>query len=131
MEQMIEKVFEIEGKPVKMRASASIPRLYRAKFDRDIIIDMKRLESGMKNGEEPDAIDCEIFENLAFIMARHADSSNVPKTCEEWLDSFDSPLAIYESFRYFPLSSPERIFCNRPSSCNRFRQLQMLPFTPL
>ena len=96
---MIEKVFEIEGKPVKMRASASIPRLYRAKFDRDIIIDMKRLESGMKNGEEPDAIDCEIFENLAFIMARHADSSNVPKTCEEWLDSFDSPLAIYESLK--------------------------------
>ena len=38
--------------------------------------------------------DLEIFENVAYIMAYHADNS-IPPTIEEWLDEFDM-FSIYE-----------------------------------
>ena len=38
--------------------------------------------------------DLEIFENVAYIMALHADPS-IPPTIDEWLDQFDM-LSIYE-----------------------------------
>ena len=38
--------------------------------------------------------DLEIFENVAYIMAFHADNS-IPGTIEEWLDQFEM-LSIYE-----------------------------------
>ena len=38
--------------------------------------------------------DLEIFENVAYIMAYHADPS-IPKTIEEWLDQFEM-LYIYQ-----------------------------------
>ena len=39
--------------------------------------------------------DLEIFENVAYIMALHADPKNTPKTIEEWLDDFEM-FSIYE-----------------------------------
>ena len=44
----------IDGKPVKFRASAAIPRLYRIKFRRDIIQDMQAVKEALdaKNGRE-------------------------------------------------------------------------------
>ena len=36
----------------------------------------------------------EIFENVAYIMAYHADN-NIPPTIEDWLDQFDM-FSIYE-----------------------------------
>ena len=33
---MVEKTIEISGKEVKFRSSAAVPRLYRAKFKRDM-----------------------------------------------------------------------------------------------
>lgn len=36
----------------------------------------------------------EIFENVAYIMALHADPT-IPKTIEEWLDQFEM-FSIYE-----------------------------------
>ena len=38
--------------------------------------------------------DLEIFENVAYIMAYHADPS-IPDTIEDWLDGFDI-FSIYE-----------------------------------
>lgn len=47
----------IDGKKVKFRATAAVPRLYRIKFRRDIIQDMatvkKALESKEKRGVKP------------------------------------------------------------------------------
>jgi hypothetical protein len=37
----------------------------------------------------------ELFENIAFIMARHADPQNVPDSPEEWLDQFQT-FSIYQ-----------------------------------
>lgn len=36
----------------------------------------------------------EMFENIAFVMAKHADAS-VPNTPEEWLDGFNT-FSIYQ-----------------------------------
>ena len=95
---MIKREIEICGKMVPFRSSATVPRLYRAKFKRDIFNDLSKLESsytGNKTeGKEFQIEDLEIFENVAYIMAYHADNS-IPSTIEEWLDQFEM-FSIYE-----------------------------------
>lgn len=95
---MLKREIEICGKMVPFRSSATIPRLYRAKFKRDIFKDLSRLEKSYKgkteNGGEFQIEDLEIFENVAYVMAYHADNS-IPSSIEEWLDQFDM-FSIYE-----------------------------------
>ena len=95
---MLKREIEICGKKVAFRSAATIPRLYRAKFKRDIFKDLSKLEKSYKgkteDGEEFQIEDLEIFENVAYIMAYHADNS-IPPTIEEWLDQFDM-FSIYE-----------------------------------
>lgn len=95
---MIKKEVEINGRMVPFRASATVPRLYRAKFGRDIFRDLVTLKNSVeKNKEESSDIsidNLEIFENVAYIMAKHADP-NQPDSIEEWLDQFDT-FSIYE-----------------------------------
>jgi len=95
---MIYRVIDINGKQVPMRSSATVPRLYRAKFKRDIFKDLSKLEKsfGKKTEEGKDLAieDLEIFENVAYIMAWHADPT-IPGTIEDWLDQFDM-FSIYE-----------------------------------
>ena len=95
---MTEKTILVNGKEVRFRASAAIPRLYRIKFKRDIFKDLAKLESSYKgkneDGTEIQIKDLEIFENVAYIMAWHADPT-IPGTIEEWLDEFEM-FSIYE-----------------------------------
>lgn len=95
---MIKKEIEICGKSVPFRSSATIPRLYRAKFKRDIFKDLSKLEKSYKgkaeNGSELQIEDLEIFENVAYVMAYHADNT-IPASIDEWLDQFDM-FSIYE-----------------------------------
>ena len=95
---MIERTIEISGKQVPFRSSATVPRLYRAKFKRDIFKDLTKLEKSYSKrtaeGDELQIDDLEIFENVAYIMAYHADPS-IPKTIEEWLDQFEM-FSIYQ-----------------------------------
>ena len=95
---MIEKTVAIGDKQVTFRSSASVPRLYRIKFKRDIFKDLNRLEKSYKDRDdgtkELEIEDLEIFENVAYIMALHADPT-IPKTIEEWLDQFEM-FSIYE-----------------------------------
>lgn len=95
---MIKKEIEIDGKVVPFRASATVPRLYRAQFKRDIFKDILKLEKSInENSEDASGIpidDLWMFENVAYIMAKHADSSQ-PDTVEEWLDQFNT-FSIYE-----------------------------------
>ena len=93
---MIEKRIEIDGQQVPFRASAAIPRIYRAKFGRDIFRDLMKLGKAVNSadsGELPIS-DLEMFENAAFLMAKHADPGQ-PDTPEEWLDQFNT-FSIYE-----------------------------------
>ena len=95
---MIEKTVTISGQDVRFRSSATVPRLYRIKFKRDIFKDLAKLEKAYnkKSGKDEDLQidDLEIFENVAYIMAYHADPT-IPKTIDEWLDQFDM-FSIYQ-----------------------------------
>ena len=93
---MVEKIVNIDGKGVRFKASAAIPRLYRLKFRRDIFKDLTKLEKAYSDKSEGgfEIDDLEIFENVAYIMAAHADE-NVPPTINEWLDQFGM-FSIYE-----------------------------------
>lgn len=92
------KTIEIDGKQVLFKASAAIPRIYRIKFHRDVYKDLAALEKAVgKNAEENSNLDMfslEMFENIAYIMAKHADPS-IPDTPEEWLDNFNT-FSIYQ-----------------------------------
>ena len=95
---MLEKTILVSGKEVRFRSSAAVPRLYRIKFKRDIFKDLSKLESSYKgktdDGEDLQIEDLEIFENVAYIMAFHADPT-IPGTIEEWLDEFEM-FSIYQ-----------------------------------
>ena len=78
----IKKNITIDGMEVPFKASAAVPRLYRLKFHRDIYKDFASLktdvEEGDENKSELDIESLEVFENIAYIMAKHADPENVP-----------------------------------------------------
>ncbi len=92
------KNVEIDGKQVPFKASAAIPRIYRIKFHRDIYKDLRSLEKAVGEGDEEnsnlDLFSLEMFENIAYVMAKHADSS-IPDNLEEWLDEFNT-FSIYQ-----------------------------------
>ena len=92
------QTIEIDGQPVKFRASAAIPRIYRMRFHRDIYKDLSLLEKSISKQDEGDSnldlFSLEMFENISYIMAKHADPE-VPDTPEEWLDNFNT-FSIYQ-----------------------------------
>lgn len=96
---MLEKTVKIGEREVRFRSSASVPRLYRIKFKRDIFRDLTRLEKSFKekageDGSMMEIDDLEIFENVAYIMAYHADPT-IPGTIDEWLEQFEM-FSIYQ-----------------------------------
>lgn len=105
----MEKIVTIDGQERRMRASALIPRLYRYKFQRDMIADMRRLQKAYNKAMAlpPDAdeeakldaqfsaLDLEIFENCAWLFMRHA-GEDIPDTPEKWLDGIEGVFSVYE-----------------------------------
>lgn len=105
----MEKTISVGGKKVRMRATALIPRLYRFNFQRDMIRDMNQLRAAFRKAtnlpedatEEEiqdaqlSALDLTIFENVAWLMIKHA-GEDVPDDPDEWLDSLDGIFPIYE-----------------------------------
>lgn len=86
----MKKVIEIDGKEIEFCASALTPRLYRHKFGRDMIADVRTLQTSLRNKDTERQFtvgELEIFENIAYIMAKQADGT-VPDM-DEWLDSFE------------------------------------------
>lgn len=103
----MEKTIVIDGREVRLRASAAIPRLYRIKFRRDILQDMQTIKKAVEKSSRENAQDggqmssipleaLELFENVSYLMAKHADPA-VPSTVEEWLDGFET-FSIYTVF---------------------------------
>ena len=104
---MLDKKIMIDGKPVKFRASAAVPRLYMALTGSDIFSDIgdltEQFHKPARTGEQQKAqIDLKdlgkmsTFENIAYVMAKAADSS-VPDTVEEWLDQFGM-MSVWRAF---------------------------------
>lgn len=96
----MERTVQLDGREVRLRASAAIPRLYRIKFRRDIMQDMVAIQRAVERAEKGEAsipMEClELFENVAYLMAKHADPQT-PGTVEEWLDGFET-FSIYAVF---------------------------------
>ena len=92
------KQIEIDGKRVNFMASARTPRIYRQRFQRDVILDIKSLRDRyevVKDSEEQfSALDLTMFENMAYVMAKQADPT-IPDTIVDWLDGFNT-FDIYE-----------------------------------
>ena len=95
----IQKYITIDGIDVPFKASAAVPRLYRLKFRRDIYQDFAALQKSVgENTEESSALDIEsleVFENIAYIMAKHAAPENVPDNPDDFLEQFNT-FSIYE-----------------------------------
>ena len=94
----IQKNITIDRIDVPFKASAAVPRLYRLKFRRDIYQDFAALQKSVgENTEKSSALDIEsleVFENIAYIMAKHADAA-IPSSPDEWLEQFNT-FSIYE-----------------------------------
>lgn len=116
----VTKTLEIDGKSVTFKASAAIPRMYRIKFRRDIFQDMQQIMKDLEKAREKakaaaiaegreyndddgisvsflDITSLEIFENVAYMMAKYGDPDNVPNSPDEWLDQFET-FSIYFIF---------------------------------
>lgn len=105
----MDKTLTIDGQSVKFRATARTPRLYRMMIGRDMIVDMNKLSKAYKKATEAvktndeDVIkdaqlsvtDLQIFEDVAYIMAKHANPELPYMSPDEWLDSFNM-FSIYE-----------------------------------
>ncbi len=95
----VTKKINIDGIEVGFRASAAVPRMYRVKFGRDIYKDLRSLEKSVGDGNEDasdlDMFSLEMFEDLAWVMARHFDPKTVPDTPDEWLEQFNT-FSIYQ-----------------------------------
>lgn len=95
----VTKKIEIDGQEVEFRASAAVPRMYRIKFGRDIYKDLRQLETSVgENDEDASGLDMfslEMFENIAFIMAKHASPDKVPSEPDAWLEQFNT-FSIYQ-----------------------------------
>ena len=95
----IQKTITVDGIEVPFKASAAIPRMYRIKFRRDIYKDFAALQTSVKEGDEEsselDIESLEVFENIAYIMAKHANPADVPENPDDWLERFNT-FSIYE-----------------------------------
>ena len=89
---------EIDGQEVLFKTSAAIPRIYRLKFQRDIYKGLRVLEQSIGEGNEEssnlDLFSLEMFENIAYTMAKHG-NPEIPDDVEEWLDGFNT-FSIYQ-----------------------------------
>ena len=100
---MLRKKVEIDGREVEFKASAAVPRIYRMKFRRDLFMDLQKIaksvkKKGKKEDKESSEIpieDLEMFENIAYVIAQHADPENVPPDIMDWLEQFNT-FSIYQ-----------------------------------
>lgn len=86
----MEKILTIDGRQVKFKSTGAFLLRYKAQFGRDAIQDILKLQSAIDlNTNELvnyEALDLEVFYNLAWSLAKTADPSLPPPM--EWLDSF-------------------------------------------
>lgn len=88
----------VNDKEVSLRVSDAIPGIYREKFGGDFYKDLNKLEkkAGSKKSKKStlDVFTLEMFGNIAYVMAKHADDS-IPDDPDEWLDEFNE-FSIYQ-----------------------------------
>ena len=102
------KVITINGVDCNFKSSAAIPRMYRLKFNRDVFLDLTRLQKQLEIQnklreelkEDSSSLPIEtleIFENIAHMMHKHGDPTQ-PSDTEEWLEQFE----IFDIYEVLP-----------------------------
>ena len=98
----MEKTITIDGREVRFKANGNTPRLYRVLFRRDIFKDISELGDAVKiassksedgEGSFIGAGSLEVFENVAYVMAKQGDPS-IP-SIDDWFESFET-FSIYQ-----------------------------------
>ena len=122
----MKKVIKVGEQELAFQCSALVPRIYRKAIGRDVMVDIAKLQKSYSRildkkdleKKEFDAIDLEIFENIAWVMAYHAYTSSlievnkisdpdarkealdklvvVADNPDEWLESIEGAFSIYE-----------------------------------
>ena len=92
----MEKTITIDGKEIRFKTNGATPLRYKAQFGQDYfkeILKMAPLEGLSKKKKKDvtvkdlEVLDFEVFYNIAWIMAKTADSS-IPEPIA-WLEQFD------------------------------------------
>ena len=114
---MIEKKILMDGKEVPFKTSAAIPRLYRQYFGSDVFIDLNKAREVVKKNKKaelpPDILST--IENLAYCMAKHADSS-IPDKIEDWLAEFSTTAVILVSQEIMMMWNEEQKTTSTPKN---------------
>lgn len=99
----METTIKIDGKDVRFKATAAVPLLYRRKFNRDLLQDLQEVAAAVEwkrtTGENLPIQALTTFEQMAYIMAKHAEPDTVPDSPDEWLEGF----SIIPSYAIFPV----------------------------
>lgn len=85
----MEKIINIDGRDVKLKADGAILLRYKMQFQRDCLQDMFRLVDMKSSGVEIDYknFDTELLYRLTWILAKTANTEIPPMM--EWFESFD------------------------------------------
>lgn len=89
----MEKTLKVDGRDVTFKATGATVRLYRTKFGNDLLLDMNKLNDDYIKGDYT-TTSLEVFERLAYIMAKQADES-ISDDIDDWFDDFGM-FSIYE-----------------------------------
>ena len=95
----MEKTIYINEKPVRLRSTGALPKLYKSQFRRDYFADMLKLAKvfSKSKGKESlekvtyddlDHLDMDILYDIIWTMAKSADKT-IPDPYE-WLDGFET-----------------------------------------
>ena len=60
-----------------------------------VTVNLKSIDQENPEASTLDNFSLELFEDISYIMAKHADSQGVPDTPDEWLDQFGT-FSIYQ-----------------------------------
>ncbi len=98
----MEKTISVDGRELKLKATASTPRVYRQAFGRDIFVDIKSLLAGLSADADVSVEYLNAFENIAYCLNAQAEGKELKretleKDMEEWLDQFET-FSIYHIF---------------------------------
>ena len=91
---MIEKTVTIDGRDWTFRSSALLPKKYREKTGRDLVVDMRKLREKYKEGMDTESL--EILERVAWVMLGYA-GEDVGDDPDEWLENLDGAFSAYEA----------------------------------
>lgn len=83
----------IGDKQIAFNASADTPRQYRVLFARDLIKDIFAIDL-----EHPEKVNMEVFEDVAYVMARDADPEIRDMSASEWFSQFE----IFDIYKALP-----------------------------